>query len=416
MRKSRFREEQIVGILKEHAAGEPTGALCRRHGISQQTLYRWKAEVRRPGRKRAQTAEGAGRGERPAQTPRRRASARQPGPQGAPPKKLVRPAQRRAAVAYVQDAVRLFPAAGLSAGGQCRSTIRYQPTSAAMIRAARSAPGAGGATSALRLSAAACAAAPGGDRRQPQARGAAVPRGRLGGAAANTQTRRASGAAAQPCRTRANEQWALDFLQDALASGRKLRAAQRPRRLHPRSARHRGRHLAARATGRVGLGAPAGERDRPRAARPGQRPGTDQPGARRSGRTSTPSPCASSAPASRSRTPSARASTVGCATSASTSTGSSASAMPAASWKTGARTTIGNVPIAGSATRPRPSSPKARSRQRRRCQTTTDSHNSWTKQWGQVVGSASCFSVKQWLRPAWPHALHPLSASAHGSR
>ena len=42
MRKSRFSEEQIVGILKEHAAGEATGTVCRRHGISQQTLYRWK--------------------------------------------------------------------------------------------------------------------------------------------------------------------------------------------------------------------------------------------------------------------------------------------------------------------------------------------------------------------------------------
>ena len=42
MRKSRFSDEQIVGILQEQTAGEPTGALCRRHGISQQTLYRWK--------------------------------------------------------------------------------------------------------------------------------------------------------------------------------------------------------------------------------------------------------------------------------------------------------------------------------------------------------------------------------------
>ena len=42
MRKSRFSDEQIVGILQEHAAGEATGSLCRRHGISQQTLYRWK--------------------------------------------------------------------------------------------------------------------------------------------------------------------------------------------------------------------------------------------------------------------------------------------------------------------------------------------------------------------------------------
>jgi putative transposase len=42
MRKSRFSDEQIVGILNEHAAGEATSALCRRHGISQQTFYRWK--------------------------------------------------------------------------------------------------------------------------------------------------------------------------------------------------------------------------------------------------------------------------------------------------------------------------------------------------------------------------------------
>ncbi len=42
MRRSRFTEEQIVGILKEHEGGAGTAALCRQHGISQQTLYRWK--------------------------------------------------------------------------------------------------------------------------------------------------------------------------------------------------------------------------------------------------------------------------------------------------------------------------------------------------------------------------------------
>jgi putative transposase len=44
MRRSRYTEEQIVGLLKEHAAGVGTEELCRRHGVSQQTFYRWKAK------------------------------------------------------------------------------------------------------------------------------------------------------------------------------------------------------------------------------------------------------------------------------------------------------------------------------------------------------------------------------------
>jgi putative transposase len=44
MRRSRFSEEQIVAILKESEVGAATGELCRRHGISQNTFYRWKAK------------------------------------------------------------------------------------------------------------------------------------------------------------------------------------------------------------------------------------------------------------------------------------------------------------------------------------------------------------------------------------
>jgi putative transposase len=42
MRTSRFSAEQIVGSLKEHEAGAGMAELCRRHGVSQQTFYRWR--------------------------------------------------------------------------------------------------------------------------------------------------------------------------------------------------------------------------------------------------------------------------------------------------------------------------------------------------------------------------------------
>lgn len=43
MKRSRFTEEQIIGILKEHEAGISVSDLCRKHGVSDASIYKWKA-------------------------------------------------------------------------------------------------------------------------------------------------------------------------------------------------------------------------------------------------------------------------------------------------------------------------------------------------------------------------------------
>jgi putative transposase len=44
VKRSRFSEEQIIGILREQEAGTATADVCRKHGISEATFYKWKAK------------------------------------------------------------------------------------------------------------------------------------------------------------------------------------------------------------------------------------------------------------------------------------------------------------------------------------------------------------------------------------
>ena len=44
MKRSRFTEEQIIGILKEHQGGLGAKDLCRKHGVSDATFYKWRAK------------------------------------------------------------------------------------------------------------------------------------------------------------------------------------------------------------------------------------------------------------------------------------------------------------------------------------------------------------------------------------
>ena len=44
MKRSRFREQQIIGILKEHQVGATADDLCRKRGVSDATLYKWRSK------------------------------------------------------------------------------------------------------------------------------------------------------------------------------------------------------------------------------------------------------------------------------------------------------------------------------------------------------------------------------------
>ena len=64
MKRSRYTEAQIIGILKEQEAGAPVAELCRKHGMSDATFYTWKSkygglEVSEAKRLRALEAENA---------------------------------------------------------------------------------------------------------------------------------------------------------------------------------------------------------------------------------------------------------------------------------------------------------------------------------------------------------------------
>ena len=126
MTRKRHTEEQIIAVLKDAQAGVSVQDLCRKHGISDATFYKWRTKYAGPGSQRCEETAPAGRGKPAVEADGGGASAGYPGAEGDHRKKLVRPKAKRTA------ATLLVARFGLSQRRVCRfvaldrNTLRYR--------------------------------------------------------------------------------------------------------------------------------------------------------------------------------------------------------------------------------------------------------------------------------------------------
>src|SRR5437868_14806767 len=130
MKRNRFTEEQIIGILKEHEAGVSVADLCRKHGVSDASIYKWKAKFGGMDVSEGQAAADTGGREHEAEAAAGGCHVGQLCAEGSLGKEVVTPAEKRKAVAHLVEAREMSDRRACKAIGCCRMTMRYQTTRA----------------------------------------------------------------------------------------------------------------------------------------------------------------------------------------------------------------------------------------------------------------------------------------------
>jgi putative transposase len=126
MKRARFTEEQIIGVLREHEAGARTVDLARKHGVSEATLYNWKTKYGGLEVSEAKAVETARGRERQTEEAFGRADVGCSRAPRASVKKMVGPAVKREGVAHLQAAMGLSERRACSIVNADRKMIRYR--------------------------------------------------------------------------------------------------------------------------------------------------------------------------------------------------------------------------------------------------------------------------------------------------